>query len=351
MDLGIKGRNALVCAASKGLGKGCAMALAREGVNLVITARGKEALEATADEIRKATGAKVVAVAGDITTAEGRAQALAACPSPDILVNNAGGPPPGDFRNWTREDWIKAVDANMLTPIELMKATIDGMIARKFGRIVNITSGAVKMPIPELGLSNGARTGLTGFVAGLSRQVAQHNVTINGLLPGPFDTDRLRGNMEFNAKKTRQDRGGARQAAHRRQSRQALRHHRGVRRGLRLPRQRARRLHHRPEPPHGRRGVSGDVLGEGADDGGSAHRRRPGRRGIRRRPCDGIIRREHRGDPPRVPPAPGHLLPRSGSVAGAVHGLCAPHGQARRVSVRQGHRGLSRSHRGEEARA
>jgi 3-oxoacyl-[acyl-carrier protein] reductase len=201
MDLGIKGRNALVCAASKGLGKGCALALAREGVNLVITARGKEALEATADEIRKSTGAKVTAVAGDITTAEGRAQALAACPSPDILVNNAGGPPPGDFRSWTREDWVKAVDANMLTPIELMKATIDGMIARKFGRIINITSGAVKMPIPELGLSNGARTGLTGFVAGLSRQVAQHNVTINGLLPGPFDTDRLRSSMEFNAKK------------------------------------------------------------------------------------------------------------------------------------------------------
>jgi 3-oxoacyl-[acyl-carrier protein] reductase len=201
MDLGIKGKNALVCAASKGLGKGCAMALAREGVNLVITARGKEALEATAEEIRKATGAKVVAVVGDITTSEGRAQALAACPSPDILVNNAGGPPPGDFRSWTREDWVKAVDANMLTPIELMKATIDGMIARKFGRIINITSGAVKMPIPELGLSNGARTGLTGFVAGLSRQVAQHNVTINALLPGPFDTDRLRSNFEFNAKK------------------------------------------------------------------------------------------------------------------------------------------------------
>jgi 3-oxoacyl-[acyl-carrier protein] reductase len=201
MDLGIKGKNALVCAASKGLGKGCAMALAREGVNLVITARGKEALEATAEEIRKATGAKVTAVAGDITTPEGRKQALAACPNPDILVNNAGGPPPGDFRNWSRDDWIKAVDANMLTPIELIKATIDGMIARKFGRVVNITSAAVKMPIPELGLSNGARTGLTGFVAGLSRQVAQHNVTINALLPGPFDTDRLRGNMEFNAKK------------------------------------------------------------------------------------------------------------------------------------------------------
>ena len=201
MDLGLRGKTALVCAASKGLGKGCALSLAREGVNLVITARGKEALEATGEEIRKSTGAKVVAVAGDITTAEGRAAALAACPSPDILVNNAGGPPPGDFRSWSREDWIKALDANMLTPIELIKATVDGMIARKFGRIVNITSGAVKMPIPELGLSNGARSGLTGFVAGLSRQIVQHNVTINGLLPGPFDTDRLRGNMKFNAEK------------------------------------------------------------------------------------------------------------------------------------------------------
>ncbi len=202
MDLGIKGRTALVCAASKGLGKGCAQSLAKEGVNLVITARGKEALEATAAEIRKLTGVKVTAIAGDITTAEGRAAALAACPGPDILINNAGGPPPGDFRSWTREDWLKALDANMLTPIELIKATVDGMIARKFGRIVNITSGAVKMPIPELGLSNGARTGLTGFVAGLARQTVAHNVTINGLLPGPFDTDRLRGNLKFNAQKT-----------------------------------------------------------------------------------------------------------------------------------------------------
>ena len=201
MDMGIKGKTALVCAASKGLGKGCARALAAEGANLVITARGKEALEATAAEIRKAYGVKVTAVAGDITTPEGRAAALAACASPDILVNNAGGPPPGDFRSWSRDEWIKALDANMLAPIELIKATVDGMIARKFGRIVNITSGAVKMPIPELGLSNGARTGLTGFVAGLSRQTVAHNVTINGLLPGPFDTDRLRGNMVFNAKK------------------------------------------------------------------------------------------------------------------------------------------------------
>jgi len=201
MDLGIKGRTALVCAASKGLGKGCAMALAREGVDLVITARGKEALEATAAEIRKAAGVKVTAIAGDITTPEGRATALAACPAPDILVNNAGGPPPGDFRAWSREDWVKALDANMITPIELIKATVDAMIARRFGRIVNITSGSVKMPIPELGLSNGARTGLTGFVAGIARQTVAHNVTINGLLPGPFDTDRLRGNLKFNAQK------------------------------------------------------------------------------------------------------------------------------------------------------
>ena len=201
MDLGIRGKTALVCAASKGLGKGCAASLAREGVNLVITARGKEALDATADELRK-LGVKVTAVAGDITTPAGREAALAACPSPDILVNNAGGPPPGDFKDWDRDTWMKALDANMITPILMMRAVIDGMTARKFGRIVNITSGAVKAPIPELGLSNGARTGLTGFVAGLSRKTVRHNVTINGLLPGPFDTDRLRSNFAFNAKNT-----------------------------------------------------------------------------------------------------------------------------------------------------
>ncbi len=200
MDLGIRGRNALVCAASKGLGRGCAMSLAREGVDLVITARGRDALEATAEEIRRACAVRVVTVAGDITTPEGRAQALAACPEPDILVNNAGGPPPGDFRNWGREDWLKALDANMLTPIELIKAVVDGMIARKFGRVVNITSSAVKAPIPELGLSNGARSGLTGFVAGLARKTVAHNVTINNLLPGRMWTDRLRSNAEFNAK-------------------------------------------------------------------------------------------------------------------------------------------------------
>jgi 3-oxoacyl-[acyl-carrier protein] reductase len=195
MDMGIRGKSAIVCAASKGLGRGCAWSLAREGVNLTICARGKEALEQTAGEIRQSCGVQVNAIATDITTPDGRAAVLAACPRPDILVNNAGGPPPGDFRQWTREDWLKAIDANMLTPIELIKATIDPMIAQKFGRIVNITSSAVKSPIAPLGLSNGARSGLTGFVAGLARQVAKHNVTINNLLPGMFMTDRLRSNM------------------------------------------------------------------------------------------------------------------------------------------------------------
>lgn len=200
MDLGLKGRKAIVCAASKGLGKGCAEALAAEGVALTINARGAEALEATAAELRAKFGANVTAIAADVTTAEGRAKLLAACPDPDILINNAGGPPPGDFREWDEAAWHKALDANMIAPIMLIKATVDGMIARKFGRIVNITSAAVKLPIPQLGLSNGARTGLTGFVAGLSRQVAKHNVTINALLPGPFETDRLRSTFAAAAK-------------------------------------------------------------------------------------------------------------------------------------------------------
>jgi 3-oxoacyl-[acyl-carrier protein] reductase len=170
------------------------MALAREGVNVTITARTAATLHETAEAIRAATGVTVVEVAGDITTEAGREAALAACPAPDILVNNAGGPPPGDFRDWSREDWIRALDANMLTPIALMRAVVDGMCARGFGRIVNITSASVKSPIPALGMSNGARAGLTGFTAGLARQVARHNVTINNLLPGPFLTDRLRSN-------------------------------------------------------------------------------------------------------------------------------------------------------------
>ena len=205
MDLGIEGKWALVCAASKGLGKGCAAALVREGVNVVITARGDEALQATAAELRALNPkVSVQALAGDITTLEGRAAALAACPQVDILVNNAGGPPPGDFRDWDREAWIKAVDANMLTPIELIRATLDGMLARGFGRIVNITSSAVKAPIDILGLSNGARSGLTGFIAGLARNpdIAAKGVTINNLLPGKFDTDRLAGTMQGAAQKT-----------------------------------------------------------------------------------------------------------------------------------------------------
>jgi 3-oxoacyl-[acyl-carrier protein] reductase len=201
MDMGLTGKRAIVCAASKGLGRACAMALAREGVEVVITARTPGPLEQTAADIRAATGAKVTAVAGDITTEAGRAAALAACPEPDILVNNAGGPPPGDFRDWERADWISALDANMLTPIFLIRAVVDGMCARRFGRIVNITSGSVKSPIATLGMSNGARAGLTGFVAGLARQVAKHNVTINGLLPGPFLTDRLRSNAQAAADK------------------------------------------------------------------------------------------------------------------------------------------------------
>jgi 3-oxoacyl-[acyl-carrier protein] reductase len=202
MDMGLTGKWALVCAASKGLGKGCATALVREGVNVVITARGAGALEATVKELRALKLGDVRAVAGDITTAEGRAAALAACPQVDILVNNAGGPPPGDFREWDRDTWIKALDANMLTPIELMKATVDAMAARGYGRVVNITSGAVKAPIGVLGLSNGARSGLTGFVAGLARSgIASRGVTINGLLPGAFDTDRLRVTMRAGAQK------------------------------------------------------------------------------------------------------------------------------------------------------
>jgi 3-oxoacyl-[acyl-carrier protein] reductase len=200
MDLGIRGRWALVCGASKGLGYGCALSLAQEGVNLAINARTVPALEEAAARIRAATGVTVVAVAGDIATPEGRARALAAAPQIDILVNNTGGPPPGDFRGFNRDDWLRALDANMLAPIELIKATVDGMIARHFGRIVNITSSAVKAPIDVLGLSNGARAGLTGFVAGLARKTVAQGVTINNLLPGLFATDRLLGTLAAQAR-------------------------------------------------------------------------------------------------------------------------------------------------------
>jgi 3-oxoacyl-[acyl-carrier protein] reductase len=209
MDLGIKGKWALVGGASKGLGLGCAHSLAREGANVVIVARGAEALEAAAVELRK-LGTTILAVAVDITTVEGRDAIWSVAGGPgknfDIVVTNAGGPPPGDFRNWDRDAWIKAVDANMLTPIELIKATVDGMAERGFGRVINITSSAVKAPIDILGLSNGARSGLTGFVAGVARtqKLASNNVTINNLLPGAFDTDRLKGTMKGASEKTGQ---------------------------------------------------------------------------------------------------------------------------------------------------
>ena len=199
MDLGIRGKSALVCGASKGLGRGCAESLAREGCIVTIVARDAAQITQAARDIAAMSGSQVIPVAADITTPEGRAAALKACPNPDILVTNAGGPPPGHYRDLTREQWVAALNANMLTPIDLIQATIDGMISRRFGRIVNITSSTVKAPIEILGLSNGARAGLTGFVAGVARTVAKHNVTINGLLPGFFDTDRIRGVLKASA--------------------------------------------------------------------------------------------------------------------------------------------------------
>ncbi|MBB2777918.1 UNVERIFIED_ORG: 3-oxoacyl-[acyl-carrier protein] reductase [Comamonas terrigena] len=227
MDLGIQGKWALVCGASKGLGFGCAKALVQEGVHVVINARTDGPLQEAAAQLRaisaeraKASGqpaAQVLAVACDITSAEGRAAVFSVAGGPgrdvDILVTNAGGPPPGDFRDWDRDAWIKAVDANMLTPIELIKATVDGMAARGFGRIVNITSSAVKAPIDILGLSNGARSGLTGFVAGLARSgIAAQGVTINSILPGKFDTDRLSATHQAAATKTGKDLAAIRQS-------------------------------------------------------------------------------------------------------------------------------------------
>ncbi|WP_113910749.1 SDR family oxidoreductase [Roseovarius dicentrarchi] len=190
MDMGLKGKRALVCASSKGLGLGCARALAAEGVHLVMNARGQDALDAAADTIRAEFGVEVATVAADITTKSGQAAVLEAAGDLDILVTNAGGPPPGVWSDWDRDDFINALDANMLTPIALMKAVLPGMMARGWGRVVNITSQSVKAPIPALGLSNAARTGLTGYVAGTARQVAGKGVTINNLLPGIHATDR-----------------------------------------------------------------------------------------------------------------------------------------------------------------
>ena len=201
MDLGIAGRKAIVCASSRGLGRACAMELARAGCEVVINGRDKARLDATAGEIKAATGAKVIAVAADVATSEGQSALFTACPEPDILVNNNGGPPFRDFRELARAQMVDGVIANMVVAIELVQRAIDPMIRRRFGRIVNITSGSVKMPLAGLDLSSGARAGLTAFLAGVARSVAASNVTINFLLPGTFDTDRLRSNMEANAKR------------------------------------------------------------------------------------------------------------------------------------------------------
>jgi len=213
MDMGITGRKALVCGASAGLGLACAGALAAEGVEVVIAARTEATLQAAAAHLAVLSSAPVHAVVADVTTEDGRARILAAHPSFDILVTNAGGPPPGDFRQWEREQWLAALDANMLAPIALIRALVDGMMARGFGRIINITSSAVKAPVDGLGLSTGARSGLTGFVAGLARSTVAKGVTINNLLPGTFDTARLAGN--FAAQASRQGLGAAQVRAQR----------------------------------------------------------------------------------------------------------------------------------------
>jgi 3-oxoacyl-[acyl-carrier protein] reductase len=199
MDLGIRGKKAIVCAASRGLGKACAMSLAREGVEVTINARHEESLEATAAAIRQATGSSVTTVAGDIASDTTRAAILRACPQPDILVNNNGGPPPGRFQDWDRDAWLAALEANLLAPVLLIRAVLDGMVERRFGRIVNITSAMVKTPFAPMGLSSGARAGLTSLCKGLSREVAHANVTINNLLPERIDTDRQRSMAELSA--------------------------------------------------------------------------------------------------------------------------------------------------------
>lgn len=204
MDLGINARTALVCGASAGLGYACAASLAEAGAAVVMVARNASRLEAAAETLRKQYSSSITTIAADVTTAEGRTVILSQCPGPDILVNNAGGPPPGNFRDWGRDEWISALDANMLAPIEMIRSVVDSMIERRFGRIVNITSSAVKAPIDILGLSNGARSGLTGFVAGVARATVAHNVTINNLLPGSFDTDRLRATIGASARMSNQ---------------------------------------------------------------------------------------------------------------------------------------------------
>ncbi len=251
MELGIRGKRALICGASKGLGRGCAEALAGAGVDLVLNARGVEALEATAAELRARFQVSVETAAADITSEDGRALVLERAGQVDILVTNAAGPPPGLWSDWGREDFIRALDANMLTPIALMTALLPAMIGRGWGRVVNITSQSVKAPIPSLGLSNAARTGLTGYVAGTARQVAPHGVTINNLLPGIHATDRADLSGRRRGQGRRHHHRRSPQAPCRHHPRAPLRHGGGVRGGLRVPLLAARRIHRRPEHPAG----------------------------------------------------------------------------------------------------
>ncbi len=199
MDLQISGRKAIVCASSKGLGKACALALANEGVDVWISARSAGPLREAAEEINAKAGGTATPIIADVTSDAGRGTLLEACPAPDILINNAGGPQPGDFRDWGQLDWFEAINANMFSAIDMIKRCLDGMVERRFGRIINITSIGVKMPVSTLGLSNGARAGLTGFISGIAREPAQHNVTINNLLPGYIATDRMWSVLESGA--------------------------------------------------------------------------------------------------------------------------------------------------------
>jgi 3-oxoacyl-[acyl-carrier protein] reductase len=256
MELGIAGRKAIVCASSRGLGRACALALAQAGCEVVINGRDGKALETAADELRRATGARIRAVQADVATAEGQTALLNACSDPDILVSNNAGPPFRDFRQLTRAQMIDGVIANMVVAIELTQKVIDSMVARKFGRIVNITSSSVKMPLAGLDLSSGARAGLTAFLAGIARAVAASNVTINFLLPGTFDTERLQSNIAANARNKGISIDQAK--AERMATVPARRfwHPGRIRRSLRLPVLRPGRVHHRPEHSHGWRGVS-----------------------------------------------------------------------------------------------
>ena len=260
MNLGISGRKAIVCASSRGLGKACARALAEAGCEVVINGRDAKTLNATAAELGNLTGSKVIAVVADVATPEGQKALLAACPQPDILVNNNAGPPLRDFRELTRAQMVDGVTANMIVAVELIQKVIDPMMQRHFGRIVNITSGAVKAPLAGLDLSSGARAGLTAFLAGVARTVADKNVTINNILPGAFDTDRLRGTLSKAARGEGQEYHPGRRRTDQHNSGQALRRSGRVRRGLRVPVLGASRLHHGTESADRRRHVPGRVL-------------------------------------------------------------------------------------------